>query len=120
MSRTVPNIDDVLAQSPKLNVAQGQEARTERGAAVSHEFWDWLMRQSNRRSPLGDLARDAKSERGARCCKPHFTSPDAAETHLAVTHGACGAARDVMTKAWRSYLRSSRARAACEGGDATE
>jgi YozE SAM-like fold len=79
--------------------------------AATESFWDWLMRQTNRNSPLGDLARDAKRGRGAECCKPHFTSPDAARTHLAFSHCAYSDAIDAMTNAWRSYLQS-RARAA--------
>ena len=68
-------------------------------------FWSWLVRQGNRKSPLGDLARDAKSERGARCCKPHFTSPEAAESHLRLHHHACGGALRAMANAWRAYSR---------------
>lgn len=59
-------------------------------------FWRWLMSQSLRDDPVGDLARD-----GARS-PPSFKSPEGFREHL-VQQAACPEAIEALEDAVREY-----------------
>lgn len=67
-------------------------------------FGQWLTRHRKRRSPLGDLARDAASDR---------TWPATAtdrQTYLSylIHHNACDGCIDAFKRAWITYRAAMR------------
>lgn len=61
-------------------------------------FWQWLQKQSRRRDPIGDLARDVKSDREWH--KPQTFK--AWRAHL-IDCNACDGALQALDDAWREY-----------------
>jgi hypothetical protein len=71
-------------------------------------FTAWLLRQRKRDDPIGDLARDFKSDRdnthrrAAEPKLPHQITPASLRSYL--THrGACDGAQDALLSAAREY-----------------
>lgn len=61
-------------------------------------FWQWLQKQKKRHDPVGDLARDAFSDREWH--KPQTFK--AWRNHLTDV-GACDGAQEALNTAWREY-----------------
>jgi uncharacterized protein YozE (UPF0346 family) len=61
-------------------------------------FPEWLARQRNRRSPVGDLADDVADDR----CFPRDGDFQRFLAHM-WHHGCCAQAEDALRQAWRSY-----------------
>jgi YozE SAM-like fold len=65
-------------------------------------FTEWLARREKRDSPIGDLARDMKSD---RCWPVDVDSLEGVLGHL-FTHRACSEAEETARSAWRQYRKS--------------
>lgn len=76
---------------------------------MSETFYGWLMKQTRRNSPTGDIARDVEAD---------ANFPGEGDTfqvyrkHLEKM-GACDDAMEALAGAWRDYKRAQR-----KGGDA--
>lgn len=67
-------------------------------------FYEWLLKHTNRNSPLGDFARDAKSDK---------KSPGIENTREAwrsyLNHvSACREAKETFGQIWKSYQRAAK------------
>lgn len=69
-------------------------------------FTEWLAKQRNRGTPLGDLAREAAEDDG---WPAEGTTLAVFEEHLRRMH-ASEAAHDTLARAWQSYQRANRRR----------
>lgn len=67
-------------------------------------FYEWLLKHTNRNSPLGDFARDAKSDKASPALG---NTLEAWRSHLAGIH-ACREAKATLEKIWKSYQRATK------------
>jgi uncharacterized protein YozE (UPF0346 family) len=67
--------------------------------ANKRSFYEWLMKQVDRNDPVGDLARDAKSDNQFPVSATHFGR---VLGHLAAM-GAGQPAKQALQEAWREY-----------------
>jgi len=69
-------------------------------------FHRWLMLQIKRDSPVGDLARDAKTDFGYRGGWPFDAIDIDAYRQYLLRMGACDGALDALDDAWEEWAQS--------------
>lgn len=67
-------------------------------------FYEWLLKHTNRNSPLGDLARDASHDEASSTIP---NTREAWRNHLAKL-SASKAAKATLETAWKSYQKAAK------------
>ena len=74
------------------------------------DYQTWLLAQTERNDPIGDIARDVAEDVRSGCLPPFDTWKDV-RAHILMRHGAIPDAVEALYSSWRAWLRVSKSTA---------